>query len=197
MSEQALFDSMAQQTAEERERRLASARAEAERIVAEAKEQQAREREAALKAVEDELATLAQRSEQRAQAEAAKASLTMRHTVAEEVLDTVQEEIRSLTASDEFPSVLNALLAEVVQAAPDENIVVLVPGPHEDHCREWLSHNSYDKVEVQASKEFWDGAAVQDKARTYRISNTLTGRFAMLEEDARKLCLAKLFGEQG
>lgn len=195
MNQEALFHTMADQTGRECDKRITAARGEAERIVAEAEDEAARKREETLKATHAEVDELAKRSRQRADAEAAKAKLTMRHRVAEEVLATVGDEIRKLVDSDEFPKVLNALLPEVM-AAKEGSVVVLAPEAHADHCRQWLAENGHDDVKVEGSGEFWDGVAIQDAKRTWRVSNTLTGRFAILEDELRKECIARLFGDE-
>ena len=41
------------------------------------------------------------------------------------------------------------------------------------------------------------GVALEDPKHTYRISNTLTGRYARLDQQARKICMQNLFGAGG
>jgi hypothetical protein len=59
----------------------------------------------------------------------------------------------------------------------------------------WLSGHGHAGMVVEASQEVWDGVALQDPARSYRISNTLTGRYGRVAQEARRLCMVKLFGQ--
>lgn len=194
MSEKALFETMSAETGAERDRRLAEARREATSIMSNARSRSVQLRESTLKATHSEVDELGRRSHERAEAEAQKASLTMRHTVAEEVLATVEAEIETLVSSADFPELLDALLDEALAARPKGPVAVIAPETQADHCRKWLEDHGHEDASVTGSAEFWDGVAVQDENRTYRISNTLTGRFSILEGTARKECISKLFG---
>lgn len=188
----ALLETMARQVAAECERFRSEARSEAEAIVAEARAQAADLRAKTLDATAAEMRRLDERWRQKADAEAAKAALMMKNQAVHEVLGHVRERIRAIAEGPRFRDVLDALLAEVMDVAEDD-IVVLAPQQYADHVRDWLAANGRGGVPVEGSASLWDGVAVQDPARTYRISNTLSGRFARVEEEARKLCMTQLF----
>jgi vacuolar-type H+-ATPase subunit E/Vma4 len=87
------------------------------------------------------------------------------------------------------------LLAELMEEAPDSgDLQVLAPPAHADRVSSWLSNNGRAGVGVEGSEAFKDGVAVQDPGRTFRISNTLSGRFALMEQEIRKHCMTTLFG---
>src|SRR5690606_38856391 len=98
-----------------------------------------------------------------------------------------------ITNSAEFPALLEAMLAELMTVA-EGDVVVLGPESHLDTVKNWLASNGREGVPVEASREMRDGVAVQDPQRTYRISNTLSGRFRSVREEARKQCMLGLFG---
>ena len=63
-------------------------------------------------------------------------------------------------------------------------------------CSAWLQANGHGSVEVESAAGLIDGIAVQDPQRTYRITNTLSSRFRLVEGEARKRCLGRLVGEE-
>jgi vacuolar-type H+-ATPase subunit E/Vma4 len=187
------FDTMAARVAEECAAEQADARREADRIIA-ATQERARERhEDVIAQTRADLASEAERAREIARAEAERAELAMRHTVAEEILERARQELLRMAAGDAFQPVIEALLAEVLQEAED-GMVVQVPKAQLDHCRRWLAGNGLARFTVEESRELVDGVAVQDRAQTYRISNTLSTRFVKLESAARKHCQERIFG---
>lgn len=192
MSSQALIDSMTQRVAEQRAEIIAEAEAQADRIKASARDAAAHRREQTLRETERDLEQLRVRWEQMAEAEAAKAELAMKHDAVEAVLEDVRGRIEALRESAEFESILGALLEELMGAA-DGDVVVVAPSAHVDFVRSWLGEHGHNKVPVEPSDKLTDGVALQDPDRTYRISNTLSSRYALVLEEARKICMTSLF----
>ena len=195
MGNPTLFETMTEQVTVECDRNLAEARDEAGRIRSDAASESEAQRERTISATNAEIDLLDQRARQKAEAEAAKAELELRNEVVEAVMGQVQGEIRSIVSSDAFNGVLDALLASLMTAADStEGIVVLAPESKVDHVKRWLSSNGHARVPVEGSATVWDGVALQDPKRTYRISNTLTGRYKRVEREARRHCMVTLFG---
>ena len=183
---------MAQRVAEDCDNTLAQANGERDGILEEARVQTRSRREAVLKATQTEKEILDDRWRLKAETEAAKAALSLQNEAVLEVLQRVRHEIDAIVKGPRFPAVLDALLAEVMAVAPD-NVVVLAPEAHLDRVRQWLSKNGKGSLQVDGSAAFWDGVAVQDASKTFRISNTMTGRFVRVEGAARKLSTGALF----
>ena len=122
----------------------------------------------------------------------------MKNEAVEAVLADVSRQVREIASGPAFGPILDSLLAELMGAAGSgDDMEVLAPEAHADHVRGWLERNGRGGLKVVGSREFWDGVAVQDAKRTYRISNTLTGRFGRVEQVARKHCMTALFGQGG
>lgn len=189
----ALFETMTRQVDAECARNLDAARREAEAIEAEARAKSRALRDATLKATQREVEMLKLRWEQKAEAEAAKAALLVRKETVEDVLSTIEGEIRSIVEGSDFPAVLDSFLAELMAAVSGDDVVLLAPRTHADYVREWLNANGRKSVTVEVSAAMWDGVAVQDAVRTYRISNSLTMRFKRMESEIRKVCATTLF----
>lgn len=189
-----LLELMTGQIAAECDAKLEAARANAERITSESRTRADKRRADLLAAVEQEVTDLKRRSRERVEAETEMVILTTKDTVTDELLGRVRKELAGRAASTDFSDVLSAFLAELMPQAPADG-VVLVPAAHEAHCRQWLADNGHGDMEVQPRKELTDGVAVQDKAQTFRITNTLSARFQQLEAQLRKYCVAELFGE--
>ncbi len=190
-----VIESMSLQVAEQCESTLSEANREAEGIVDKARAQSVALREEALVAARHEMDALDELWRQKAEVEAARAGLVVQNEAVRAVLDKVSEENQRIVASDEFPATLDVLLSELMAVAPAD-VVALAPPDHCDHVREWLASNRYEKVPVEGALGMWDGVAVQDRARTFRISNTLTGRFSRVEQQARRICMMSLFGPE-
>ena len=189
----ALLETMTAQVTEECEANIAAAQEEAAAIKSEAETRAASQRETVEAVTEAEMTRLDDRYRQMAQAEASRADLVVKNDTVRAVMDKVNAEIRATVSSGRFPAVLEALLGSLRDEIR-EGLVVLGPEAHLDHIRGWLSNNGFTGVSVEASADLWDGVAVQDAARTYRISNTLTGRFGRVEQEARRVCMLSLFG---
>ncbi len=192
MTGAALLETMAQQAAEECGRTVSHARDEEDAILREARAQSDARRETLLKTMAEEMDALDQRWLLKGEAESAKAALVVQNDAVREVLEEVQATIGRMAQGPEFGAVIEALLAEVMAVAP-ENVIVLAPEPHVDHVRQWLDRNGYGGTPVEGVPAMLDGVAVQDRERSFRISNTLSGRFARVEQAARKLCMEALF----
>lgn len=191
----ALFETMTRQVDAECESNRAAAAAEGSAIAADARSRSSAGRDATLKATDAEMAMLDERARQKASAEAARADLSMKNDVVQEALSKVQNEIARITASDAFPGILETLLAQVMEVVEgEEGIVVLAPEKHVDEVRAWLAANGHADTPVDPSAEVATGVAVQDPGRTWRVSNTLRGRYTRAEQEARRLCMTSLFG---
>lgn len=176
------------------DRRLAEARREAEQILADAKARATSRRDAELRAREQEMTMLDDRWRLKGEAEAARAALSVQNDMVERVLARVRERIREGVNSDRFPAVLDALLDELLAAAEGEGeIVVLAPPKHADHVRGRLESKGRSGTTVEGTDEFWDGVGFQNRERTFRVSNTLSGRYRRVEQQARRICMTRLF----
>ena len=189
----ALLETMTAQVTEGCEGNRAAAQREAEAIQADAEQKSAAQRDAVQSATDAEMQRLDERWRQMAHAEASRADLVVKNNAVKAVMQKVESEIRRIVDSNEFPAVLDALLATLVTEMRGD-VVLIGPARHVDHIRGWLASNGHAGIPVESSDELWDGVAIQDPARTYRISNTLTGRYGRVEQEARRLCMVKLFG---
>lgn len=193
----ALFERMSQSVQADCDRILSEARQEADRILAEGRRAADLEYTRGVEATRAEIELADRRERQRLEAEHEKAFLAVQHTVVEEVLNRATDEIARLTQGPEFGPVLDALLDEVLEAVPGRDLMVLAPPAHVDRIRERLQALGRAELEVQPSPGPLDGVAVQDLRRTFRVSNTLSGRFEAVHDEARKLAQARLFGREG
>lgn len=188
---------MADEAVRQCEEKLADAHREAERIVEEARRTVARRHTNAVDQARVELDQAAERARRLAKVEADKIDQAAKHAVTEDVLGRVRQELARLAADDEaFSPVLEALLGELLPEMR-EGMVVLAPPGHVERCRSCLRRHGMDAILVEGRPDWTDGVAVQDLERTFRTSNTLSGRFAKLEAEARKLCVTCLTGEDG
>ncbi|MBI5093841.1 MAG: V-type ATP synthase subunit E [Candidatus Hydrogenedentes bacterium] len=192
MAGQDLFETMRSQTQAECESRLAEARRAAEDIRAAARRQADVRQAESRAAVQTELDHLARHGRMIAEAEAEKATLAMENDVVEEILAGVRQSLEQLAKSPEFGPVVEALLAEVMADA-DPGVVALAPPAHVELCRRWLQSHGHAGVTVEASQEVWDGVAIQDNRKSYRVTNTLSSRCTKLEGEARRHCMTTLF----
>lgn len=193
----ALLETMTAQVTEQCDANRAAAQQEAEAIHAEATEQAQARRDALTAANDAEMNRLDERWRLMAHAEASRADLVVKNDAVQAVMQKVESEIRAVVDSAAFGGVLDALLTSLLNEYKGEDIeaVLIAPQAHVAHVQQWLSANGHAGMSVEGSAEVWDGVALQDPARTYRISNTLTGRYARIGQEARRLCMVKLFGE--
>jgi vacuolar-type H+-ATPase subunit E/Vma4 len=188
-----LLDLMSQQAAAQRESILADARREAEAIREAARREAEAHRRQTLAALDAELGQLARQERERAEAEAHMRVLTTKDSVAAELLAGVQAELARVAESADFEGILEALLDELLPEAPQGG-VVLAPPAHVERVRGWLASRGREDLSVQPVASLRDGLAVQDAARSYRVTNTLSARFNGQEAGLRKLCIGRLFG---
>lgn len=173
----------------------AKAKAEAEAILTASRQEGTTLRERSLRDIENELAAAAQRSKERAEAEAHMLVLTTKDTLASEILEAAQAELARTAQSDAFPAVLEALLDELLQEA-NGDVVVLAPPAHVETVKNLLAQKGKEVLAVEPLNGLNDGVAIQDRDQTYRVTNTLSARFTGQEGALRKLCLQKLFGQE-
>ena len=64
--------------------------------------------------------------------------------------------------------------------------MVLAPPAHADHCKQWLESHGYGHLAVEPTPSLTDGVAIQDPAKKFRFTNTLTARFNKREGALRK-----------
>jgi vacuolar-type H+-ATPase subunit E/Vma4 len=177
---------------------LAKARAEADRILRDAQAKAAASRDAVLAAARTEIDRLDTLWKQKTEAESVRLELTMEKETVEAALAEVQSEIRKIAAGPNFGRILEQLAREVVNAVGDvKGLEALGPETQIEAVKKWFASAGHAGVSVKGTAEFWDGVALQDPQRSYRISNTLTGRFARVEQAARKHCMTALFGSRG
>ncbi len=111
---------MTRETARRREEILAQARAEAERLLREARQRADAGHAAAVAAVAAELDVLAQQGRERAEAEAARGVFVMKDGVIRKAMEAARKRLDELTAQPAFRPVLEHLLAEALTVAPVE-----------------------------------------------------------------------------
>ncbi len=191
----ALLDTMARQVDEVYNGNLSAASESAEGILDETRQDCAALEKETLESTAAEMEALAERWRQKAEAEAARAALVVQNEAVHAVLDRVNEEIRQIVSGGKFPAILDALLSELIAEAPAD-VIALAPPDYVDRVRDWLSKNGHGSVPVESAPSMWDGIAVQDRDRTFRFSNTLTGRFSRAEQKARRICMTSLFDVQ-
>ena len=193
----ALLETMTAQVAEQCEANHVVAQQEAKAIQAEAICQAQAKRDALTAANEAEMARLDERWRLMAHAEASRADLVVKNDAVQAVLSKVESEIRAMVNSKAFSGVLDALLTSLLNEfkGDDSEAILIAPEAYVAHVHSWLSSNGHAGMAVEASTEVWDGVALQDPARTYRISNTLTGRYGRIGQDARRLCMVNLFSD--
>ena len=109
---------MTRETARRREEILAQARAEAERIVREARQRAEAGHRSAVAVVASELDVLAQQGRERAEAEAARGVFVMKDNVIRKALEAARKRLDELTAQPAFRPVLERLLAEALETVP-------------------------------------------------------------------------------
>lgn len=192
MENNPLLDLMSQQIASQQADVLQAARDEVAQIQQDAQQRAEQRRAETLAAVEGELSAMAARSRERVEAEAHMVTLTTKDSITNDVLAMAEEALAAHTASDAFPETLNALLAELMADSPSD-IVVLAPEAHVEHCKQWLESNGHGDLPVEALAGLTDGVAVQDRARKFRYTNTLSARFRLQEGALRKHALNRLF----
>jgi vacuolar-type H+-ATPase subunit E/Vma4 len=192
----ALFDTMAQEVQADCDRRLGEARREAERILAEGRRVADQEYARGIETTREEISLADRRERQRLDAEHDKAFLAVQHKVVEEVLARVGEEIRRLSQAPDFGAVLEALLAEILAEVRGKKLDVLAPPAHADRIAAFLQERGRGELRVIPWASLTDGVAVQDRRRTYRVSNTLSGRLVAIQDEARKRCQARLFAKR-
>ena len=194
MQGSSLLDTMTAQVVAECDSNLSDARIEADTILADARSQSQAQRDAVQAATAREMEHLDERWKQMAHAEASRADLVVKSDAVNAVLDSAQAEVRALVNSNRFGNVIDALLESLMKEVVGD-VVVVGPATHKDHVKLWLANNGHASVAVESSPEMWDGVAIQDLECTYRISNTLTGRYHRIENSARKHCMVTMFGE--
>ncbi|MBX7256278.1 MAG: hypothetical protein K1Y02_07935 [Candidatus Hydrogenedentes bacterium] len=193
--QQALMDTMARLTAQQCEDKLAEARQKADAIIADAKAKAESRRTKALEQAHAEAERLAKRALELAMRAAENETMTMEHAVADEVLVSAGVELERLAKSERFPGILEGMLAELVAYAPKTGII-LAPSAHVEVCQAWIQKQGLSGLSVQPDPYLADGVAYQDAEHTYRITNSLSARFAKVQNEARRICLETLFGEK-
>lgn len=188
-----LLGLMTQQIEAEREALVSKAKAEAEQILKSAEARAKQRHEDSLAALSTELSAQARRSRERVEAETHMILLTTKDTITNELLEAVRNELNRLASSPEFEGVLEKLLAELLEDAP-EGVVVLAPPANVDFCRSWLEANGKGGLPVEPLAGLKGGVAIQDSGRSFRVTNTLDARFLKQESALRKYCLTELFG---
>jgi len=188
-----LLDSMTQSVTQQCDAKLSAAREEADAIVADAKARADQAYQEGLERAKRQIELDDKRALDLAEAEGDKLVLSGQHQVVEDVLWSVAEKLKNMAGQDDFGNIVEALLAQAVNAAHGDIVVISPPG-HVDRGKQWLEQNGRGDVSVEGSDELYDGVAVQDKQKSYRITNTLSSRYEKFEPQARKIIMQKLFG---
>ncbi len=192
-SQAKFLDTLKQEAARRQEEILAEARRQADAIIEGARADAEAKRQETLAEIEAELRDIAERERALVKAETDKAAMSVEDQVAEDALAKVRQELKAVAESPRFPGILEGLLHELLQDAPPD-VKVIAPEAHAGHVQDWLTENGYTGIEVEGAAWLVDGAALEDPKRSYRITNTLTGRFEKLQNQARRLCMKRLFG---
>lgn len=192
-----LLELMTQEVARQREELLAAASHEAEQLTRQARERAERRRAETLEAVEAELSAAGKRARERAEAAAHMVLMTTKDAIADALLTEVRERLRQLAEQPQFEGILRTLLAELMATVSKDGspLVVLAPPAHVALCQAWLAENGHGEIPVEPLKSLRDGVAIQDPARTFRTTNTLSLRFLKREGELRRFCLQELTGE--
>jgi V/A-type H+-transporting ATPase subunit E len=189
-----LLELMTEEATAKREAVLVRAREDAEAIRAEARSRAAARRQEAVDALRAELDAQAKRDRERAEASAQMVAQATKEMVAEEVLGATAEALQRLTEQPAFEPVLEKLLGELLEGAP-EGVVVLVPAGYEDKVFTWLTGRGKAHWKVEVDPQLSDGVALRDVNGRFRVSNTLRLRLNKVETAARSVCMAVLFGK--
>lgn len=189
-----LLELMTEEAAAKRGAILARAREDAEAIRAEARDRAAAQHREATDALRADLDAQARRERDRAEAAANMQAQATKELLADEVLEAAAGDLRHFAGTVEFAPVLEALLEELINNAPEE-VAVLVPPAHHDRVLTWLAAHGKTHLAVEPDPSLHDGVAVRDLRGRFRISNTLGLRLEKVESAARHACMAALFGK--
>ncbi len=193
MGKEILKQRMAAEIDEQCRHLLETARAEAERLLAETREAIAQDRQAALEHARREKAVRVANAVTFGRWQADREMEAFQEEVCQEVITRIEHELMTLAKRDDFGRVLEVLLAEAVNAYPEYS-AVFTSSQWADTCRRWLDRFGRNDVPVLSESELWDGVAVGDPERRVLIRNTLRGRLRRLEPELRRRCRADLFG---
>ncbi len=188
-----MLDTMARQVADRCQAALDAARAEAGSILKEARDRADQRRKAAVSAADRDAQRLAERARQLLAVEAEHETLIIEQSIADEILRSVGFELDKVAQLPKFAAIFDALLAELMADAPKDALVT-VPVSFGDRTTAWLHQRGLAGVTARESAAMRDGCAMQDAARTYRVTNSLSSRLSKLQNEARKACLNALFG---
>lgn len=202
MTRPALFESMEQRVAAQCERILANAREQAQTILAAAEQEAAQERAQALERLAEEEAVLAAENRHRTEAQVRLERLATRQRVAGDALAGVRAKLESLAGTADFEGVLEALLAEAVESlraekAASEDVIVRAPQAHTERCERWLEAHGLSAMSVEAAPGLSGGIEIVRKDGGFRLANTLALRFERVQDGLRKVCIERLFREDG
>ena len=189
-----LLDMMAQAAAQQRTSIRAEAQQQADTITAEAQEAAKHRHDEAVAQLKSQLEFQEKRARMVAEAEAERETLSVQQSVSKEVLRQAADELASVAASQQFSRILEVLLAQLMVEAPDDAIVT-VPAQHLTACQAWLKSHGHERKTVEGSESLTDGVSIRDRNHTYRMTNSLSSRMALLDREIRKRCHVRLFGE--
>ena len=196
MSTSSLLEVMTEEVARQRASILASSQAEAERILAQAREDAARRKAKAQEAADAELAEAAARARERCESETEMIVHTTKDTITDEILAAVAKKLGHIVTTPEFPAIIEAMIEELLDNTKGGE-VVLAPREYVQHCRNWLDEHGHTGLEARALDTLRDGVSIQDAQRSFRVTNTFSARLAKQESRLRKLCLERLLPETG
>jgi len=185
---------MTQIASERREAIFCQARRQADEIFEEARRQCRERHERAIAAANEEIRRADEQTRMQREAKLERTALTLREAVAEEVLTQIHSAIADVVAGPEFPQVLEALLNDIASEL-HPGMRVLTTGRNVDLCRRWMVGHGFGDLRVIETAGLEDGIAVEDERRTFRVTNTLSTRFAAREAEARRICVRMLFPE--
>ncbi len=191
-----LIEAMSRETDDSCKAIIAEAQAKANVLMEDARREAARRRETALAEARRKLDDLVRIGLDRAKAQAARVSLETEDEIVAEINKHVHEALIQIAAGPGFREVLLSLLTQAMARTTDGKVIVHAPQAHAAACADWLKAHGFMTADVQPSSEITDGVLIEDQARSYRITNTLSRRYERMASDARRFAVSQLFGER-
>jgi vacuolar-type H+-ATPase subunit E/Vma4 len=181
-----LRKAMAERAESERKKRIEAARAEADSILAEAKEAAEAEAAEIAASAQQQLAAQQRLWREQDESDALRIRQTARHGLANEVLEGIERRLAEIARSHDFPDVLVQLAEEAMALAKEQTaegtFLVKCPPAHVEALQKQLGGD----VTMEGDAGLTDGVSVQDASCSFRVRNTLSARFAKLEPEIRR-----------
>lgn len=167
----------------------AQAKAEAERILAEAGERIEKEFKAEILAQRSQTYAEAKRLTDSAELESRKRIISFRENVMEEVFDALRERLRGFRKEPGYVAFLLKAVKEGMEALAGKEFLVEISPEDPDLVKseiEKLAESISRKVEIKLSPSVKGGARVYTSDRTLLYDNSLPIRLKRLEDEIRR-----------